>query len=134
MINANNSAMKKLKIIYHLGLIFLLNSCTSDSFSPITTPTTDFSFARHILPLLNAYRCKSCHYNSFTSPDLTDANAYKSLTTGTNYVNISAPSSSVFYQSVSNPDFSPFQMPDGIKLTVAEQTAILEWIRQGAKP
>lgn len=82
----------------------------------------------------NAYRCKSCHYNSFTSPDLTDANAYKSLTTGTNYVNISAPSLSVFYQSASNPDFSPFQMPDGIKLTEAEQATILEWIKQGAKP
>lgn len=132
--NKNNFAMKKLKIMYLPVLIFFLNSCTSDSFSPINTPTTDFSFTRHILPLLNAYRCKSCHYNSFTPPDLTDANAYKSLTTGTTYVNISVPSSSVFYQSVSNPDFSPFQMPDGIKLTEAEQATILEWIKQGAKP
>ncbi len=126
--------MKKLKIMYLPALVFLLNSCASDSFSPITAPTADFSFTRHILPLLNAYRCKSCHYNSFTSPDLTGANAYKSLTTGTTYVNVSAPASSVFYQSVSDPDFSPFQMPDGIKLTEAEQAMILEWIKQGAKP
>lgn len=128
--------MKKPDIIYLSLLAFLLYSCISDSFdvAPIIKPQANLSFDTNVLPIIKAYRCKNCHYSSSTSPNLTDANAYASLTTGTSYVNVTSASSSVFYQSVSNPNFSPFQMPDVAKLTENEQMTILEWITQGAKP
>lgn len=129
--------MKKLAIISLAVLAFSLHSCRKDYLyvEPVVPAPANLSFAIDIFPILNASTCKNCHSGTTAPKITTDATVtHTALTTGTTYVNIASPATSVLYLSVSDPNFAPFQMPSGTKLSANDQAKILAWITQGAKP
>lgn len=137
--------MKKLSIISLAVLAFSLQSCRKDYLyvEPVVPPPANLSFATDVYPILSSatYSCTGCHPGS-SAPDFSSAsNAFTDLTTGTapsggSYLNLSSPSLSKFYIAVTPAYTGPTgQMPGNAPyLSANEQSLILAWITQGAKP
>ena len=125
--------MKKLNkyfLLFVFGL--LLNACTYDfivkeELPPIDT-TVPVSFSTQIVPIF-ANSCVACHKTGGQAPDLTAANAYKSIQT-MNLVNTATPESSIIY---TEPNPANASVHAWKKYTAAEAQLVLTWIQQGAK-
>lgn len=128
--------MKKSNIYLLLFVFgFLLNACTYDFIAeaPAETvvpvdSTVAISFSTQIAPIFTN-KCVSCHETGGQSPDLTAANAYKSLTS-MNLVNTATPASSLIYNY---PNPTNTSVHTWKKFSTSEAQLVLTWIQQGAK-
>jgi hypothetical protein len=129
--------MKKLLLLSVIvsGIAVLFYSCekaTIDqgSFSKIYdpgAPIDSVKFSADILPIFTA-ECKSCHNTGTTAPDLSEANAYNSLTaTPGQYIDVANPPASHLYLHITE---IPNSHGGGTKTSAGEK--ILVWIQQGA--
>lgn len=122
--------MKTLKLFAVILVALLFSQCKYDFIVPEevidpTDPTVeDISFATEILPIFTS-KCASCHDGS-PQPDLTEANAYNSLTSTSRYINADSPEESLIYTK---------SLPSGshTKYSEAEAALVLTWITQGAQ-
>ncbi|HYW94284.1 MAG TPA: hypothetical protein VE870_01705 [Bacteroidales bacterium] len=102
---------------------FFLYSCEKYTYEPPSVnPDKVYSFKDDILPIFN--NCAACH-PSIHEPDLSQANAYTSLTEG-GYVNTDAPEKSKIIEKLD-------EGHAGINNNSPEYIDILGWITQGAK-
>lgn len=130
--------MKKVKIISLAVLALSLHSCKKDYLfrEPVVIPPANLSFSTDIFPLLTTYNCKNCHSGA-EPPKITmdTAATYAVLAgPGTPWINLTSPTLSDFYISVTSA-YGPGQMPKGQNsLSDNEQARILAWIQQGGKP
>jgi mono/diheme cytochrome c family protein len=122
------------KIIQYLIMLMVslaATSCYYDKLPPavvIPIPAT-VSFANDVQPLLNE-SCIACHKAGATSPDLTAANSYASLTTNSKYVVAGSVDNSILHKvliGVGAP-----QMPTAGKLSDSKIAIIDKWINAGA--
>ena len=121
------------KIIILLGLLVGFSACQYEFIElPIPPPidtTTDLSFATEIVPIFIAgNNCIVCHDVGKTAPDLSAANAYQSLVSGS-YVVSNDPASSIIYTYI-NPDATTHAWK---VYTSYEAELIFTWINQGAQ-
>ena len=86
-------------------------------------------FSEHVIPILEKdCSISGCHNTGGQKPDLSNANAYSSLTTG-NYIDVASPEDSELYLWMKG--LKALAMPPSG--TNATNTAIvLAWIQQGA--
>ena len=125
--------MKALKIINtERRILFLLlillgfQSCYYDVIiNEEETETEAKSFSSYVLPVFRS-SCVSCHDGIITLPDLTDANAYQSLTLG-NYLSVTDPEKSVLILKIRSGH--PYQDA----LAEGEIQQLISWIKEGAK-
>ena len=118
-------------IMLFFGVLFLVGC--EYSFvqqTEITPPTPDpdnpISFAAEIVPIFTS-RCLDCHGVGATSPDLTAANAYASIT-AMSLVNTTDPASSELYNLIAPP-----AVDHGWRYYTASQASlVLLWIQEGA--
>ena len=128
--------MKNLLVVLALGLLLgIANSCYYDITlekldEPADPNAPEVSFANDILPIFNR-SCNSsgCHNTGGTAPDLSASKAYNALTTG-NYINTTSPENSELYQWLKGARRLPMPLSGSDQ---AINTAVLTWIRQGAK-
>ncbi len=85
------------------------------------------SFSQQIVPIFTS-RCLNCHDTGDTSPDLSAANAYSSITSD-NLVNTTNPESSILYDYI-KPSTSGHSWR---KYTNNQAALVLKWIEEGAK-
>lgn len=101
-------------------------ACTYETLEPVVTAVPDsVSFKLNIIPVFNK-SCNSsgCHGKSGIPPDLTQQNAYISLTFF-GYVDTDVPAESIFYQKITTGTMKQFA-------TDQDRALILKWIEQGA--
>lgn len=99
--------------------------------NPGDSITTEMSFANDILPIFSKNCALSgCHATGGHAPDLTTANAYASLITGS-YVKANDPDNSVIMLWLTGKK-SPV-MPLGAGPNAEINAKIYAWIKQGAK-
>jgi hypothetical protein len=115
-------------------LLFTVAGC-SKSVTIVENPgnsiTDEMSFANDIVPILNTNCALSgCHVPGAKAPDLSAADAYKSLTDGS-YIKANDPDNSelIFWLTGKK---SPM-MPLGGTLDATSNAKIYAWIKQGAK-
>lgn len=107
-----------------LGLI-CFQSCYYDVVITEKEDETEVkSFSGDVLPILRS-TCATCHDGTTTLPDLSDANAHKSIVQG-NYVSVSEPENSVLIQKIRSGH------PYANALTESEIQRIVGWIKEGA--
>jgi hypothetical protein len=113
--------------------LLLLTGCYKDKTvlfdtgEEITRPVT---FSQDIVPLFsNNCSLSGCHISGGKPPDLSASNAFSSLTVG-NYLNTTAPESSIIYQWMTGKKSTP--MPTG-GINKDYNALILAWIKQGAQ-
>ena len=121
-------------VILSLVLIFgIAESCSYDEYIPelvIIDPTDTISFADEIVPIFEA-KCNSsfCHGQNAIPPNLTPANAYRSIIDG-DYVNLVDPVSSEFYLWLNGVDGRDVMPPGGADPDL--NALFLTWVQQGA--
>ena len=102
---------------------FVLYSCEKYTYEPPgVDPGITYSFKEDILPIFK--KCAGCH-PALSKPDLSQENAYKSLTEG-GYVNTDNPEESKIIKKLGSGHA-------GINSSSPEYIDILGWITQGAK-
>lgn len=102
---------------------FCLYSCEKYTYEPPSVnPDKVYSFKDDILPIFTG--CTGCH-PALSKPDLSQENAYSSLTEG-GYVNTDNPAESKIIKKLGSGH-------DGLDSTSPEYIDILGWITQGAK-
>ena len=114
-------------------IVFVLSGCFKDrslvtaTGAEITRPVT---FSQDIAPLFTkSCGVSGCHVPGGKSPDLSQANAFNSLTVG-NFFNTSSPESSLIYLWMTGKKSTP--MPVG-GLDKEYNALVLAWIKQGAQ-
>ena len=132
---------KKINLALALATIVIVfaTGCYKDVVVPATgtggsnssTPDTKtYSFASDIIPLFSKNCAISgCHASGGKKPDLSDANAYNSLTNG-NYYSTSSPETSEIYMWLTGKRGTQMP-PNGADASINK--AVLGWIKQGAK-
>ena len=122
MIQKVNKTRQILVAFILVAAITGLSSCEKYSFLPPTIDqTVTLHFQTDIQPIFDA-NCTRCH-GGLTSPNLTAAKSYQSLTTG-GYVNLPAESSRLYTQIISSGHTA--------RSTDTGKLKILSWIKQGA--
>jgi hypothetical protein len=114
------------------GIIVFLIGCYKDKTVPTRPPeiTRTVTFSEDMIPIFNnSCNVSGCHSAGGQVPNLTEANAYNSLTIG-NYYDTNNPESSVLYLKVSGQKGTSMP-PSGVNQDYA--ALILAWITQGAK-
>jgi hypothetical protein len=124
---------KKTAIVVTLcGSIFYLVGCYKNKtvLQDTTEITRTVTFSQDIIPIFNkSCNVSGCHSNGGHVPNLTEAKAYNSLTTG-NYIDKATPENSILYQKMIGKRGTP--MP--VSGSNEEYNAlVLAWIKQGAK-
>ena len=111
-----------------LGTIFLA-ACTSKTIVPdITVPSGNVSFSNDVVPIFTkSCAINGCHATGNNQPDLSAANAYRSLIT-MSLVDTINPAQSVIYKKI-----SPGGSMSLYIQSPADPQTILYWIKQGAK-
>jgi len=124
--------MKKiliLSVLTGLGWLMFLSSCEYEFIDaePVSPgDTVKVSFKTDILPIFNTNdNCTSCHKTGFTAPDLTEANAYNSITS-MGLVDLTTPKNSKIYYVPGSSDhaWKSYMQSQGSK--------VLNWVSQGA--
>mgnify|MGYP006274091993 CR=1 FL=1 len=111
--------------IIGLASALLIFGCEYTAFEAEELPevSEDVSFAEDVEPIFDAAGCTDCH-NGGQSPDLTTGNAYNSLTSNPDYVDLSSDDN---IYTVAAPENSHF------KNYTSEQAALVKaWLEQGA--
>jgi len=121
----------RFQILIALLALVMVGGCYYDSvIFPGGGPVEgDVYFSQHVIPILEKdCSISGCHISGGQKPDLSNANAYSSLTTG-NYINVASPEDSELYLWMKG--LKALSMPPSG--TNATNTAIvLAWIQQGA--
>jgi hypothetical protein len=127
---------KKIPILLGLFalILFAIEGCSKTStivVNPGSSITETMSFEKDITPILfNSCAMSGCHSSGAKAPDLSAANAYKSLTDG-NYYKATDPDNSVLMMWLTGKK-SPV-MPIGKGPDEKINSKIYAWIKQGAK-
>lgn len=127
------------KITLGIGLILivqviLINGCTKTTTvikdnSPAITTTV--SFSKDIVPILSKSCAVSGCHSGTVAPNLSEANAYSTLSAG-NFINTASPNSSEVYLWLTGK--RAVAMPAGSANNPSNINALmLAWITQGAK-
>lgn len=121
----------KLKELIRLALMAIvvagvLASCTYEEIKPQKVDVPDsVSFSVNIIPIFNSScNVSGCHSQGGIPPDLSQANAYTSLTFF-GYVDVDNPESSILYEEITTGSMKN-------NATDQDRALILEWIKQGA--
>lgn len=129
--------LKKKTAILSVGvtiLMLIFSGCyktTTLVVNPGSSITTEMSFAKDITPIFDkSCALSGCHASGAKAPDLTSANAYKSLTGG-GYTKAGDPDNSVLMQWLTGKK-SPI-MPLGAGPNQEINAKVYAWIKQGAK-
>jgi hypothetical protein len=127
---------KKIAILsgYLAFVMFAIAGCSKTStivVNPGSSITETMSFEKDIVPIFtNSCAISGCHSAGAKAPDLSAANAYKSLTDG-NYYKATDPDNSVLMMWLTGKK-SPV-MPIGKGPDETINAKIYAWIKQGAK-
>ncbi|MCC6759992.1 MAG: hypothetical protein IT252_02195 [Chitinophagaceae bacterium] len=93
--------------------------------------TRTVSFKEDLLPIFNnSCNMSGCHNNGGKAPDLSAANAFNTLTSGTTYVNTNSPETSGLYLWMMGKKGTPMPLSGPNK---DYNALVLAWIKQGAK-
>jgi len=133
-----SKSMSTQKIAFILGLfavtIFAITGCYKTStivVNPGSSITEIMSFEKDITPILtNSCAISGCHVSGSKAPDLSSANAYKSLIEG-GYLKANDPDNSILMMWLTGKK-SPV-MPIGKGPDEKINAKIYAWIKQGAK-
>lgn len=122
--------MKKSGTLLIILLSGFVLACTYDTIAPEKVEVPEnVSFSVDVIPIFDAEpeSCNSsgCHNTGGTPPDLTEDNAYNSLTFF-GYVNTDDPEQSLLYKKIT------VDGSMGKFATDQERAIILKWIEQGA--
>jgi len=118
-------------LILVLGTLFFLSGCYKDKTVILDVPTITktVSFSQDIIPIFNkSCNTSGCHSTGGQAPNLTETNAYNSLTIG-NYFDKANPQNSVIYQKMTGKRGTPMPV-SGVNKDYA--ALVLAWITQGA--
>lgn len=125
------------KILFLLGILVSLASCQYEGIelADVLPPDPDepidetitLSFATDIVPIFSDNACTACHDVGGQNPDLTAANAYQSLVSGS-YLVSNNPEASIIY-TFPHPDASTHRW--GI-YSNRDAELLFTWINQGA--
>ncbi|HEY8661070.1 MAG TPA: hypothetical protein VIL78_18705 [Hanamia sp.] len=118
-------------LILVLGTLFFLSGCYKDKTVILDVPTITrtVSFSQDIIPIFNkSCNTSGCHSTGGQAPNLTETNAYNSLTIG-NYFDKANPQNSVIYQKMTGKRGTPMPV-SGVHKDYA--ALVLAWITQGA--
>jgi hypothetical protein len=119
----NKSVVFKAMIFCIILTGFGLYSCEKYTYEPPgINPDKEYSFKDDVLPIFT--QCAGCH-PALSKPDLSQTNAYKSLTEG-GYVNTDNPADSKIIKKLDGGHA-------GLNSSSPEYIDILGWITQGAK-
>ena len=113
------------------GCIFFIASCYKDKTVPLATPeiTRTVSFSQDIIPIFNkSCNTSGCHSVGGQTPNLSEGNAFNSLTIG-NYFDKNAPENSIIYLKMTGKRGTPMPV-SGVNKDYA--ALVLAWIKQGA--
>jgi len=113
-------------VLITIAISAALVSCTYEELIPPKVEVPDsVKFSVNIIPIFNSSCNNSgCHNKGGTPPDLTEANAYVSLTYF-GYVDTDDPESSIIYEKITTGSMKG-------NATDQDRALILEWIKQGA--
>ena len=121
-------------ILVFAGLIFTtgcykVTTLVVNNEQAITRPV---SFSTDIIPIFNkSCAINGCHNAGGTAPDLSAANAYKSITNGS-FVNLGTPANSELYLWLTGK--RAVAMPSGAANNPSSiNQLVLAWVTQGAK-
>ncbi len=127
---------KKIAIFsrFFVVVMFAIAGCSKTStivVNPGSSITETMSFEKDITPIfMNSCAMSGCHSAGSKAPELTAANAYKSLTDG-NYFKANDPDNSVLMMWLTGKK-SPV-MPIGKGPDETINAKVYAWIKQGAK-
>jgi hypothetical protein len=127
---------KKIAIFsrFFVVVMFAIAGCSKTStivVNPGSSITETMSFEKDITPIfMNSCAMSGCHSAGSKAPELTAANAYKSLTDG-NYFKVNDPDNSVLMMWLTGKK-SPV-MPIGKGPDETINAKVYAWIKQGAK-
>jgi len=122
--------MKLKEFTYHILMAIAVSgtlaSCTYEEIKPKEVEVPDsVLFSANIIPIFNtSCNLSGCHSKGGIPPNLSEADAYTSLTFF-GYVDVDVPESSILYQEITTGS-----MVDNA--TDQDRALILEWIKQGA--
>lgn len=121
----------KVKGLIHCMLMAIaisgaLVSCTYEELIPPKVEVPDsVKFSVNIIPIFNtSCNAPGCHSKNGIPPDLSEDNAYTSLTFF-GYVDTDAPESSILYEAITTGSMKN-------NANDQDRALILEWIKQGA--
>jgi len=136
LIKSKSMSTQKIAILTSLFAVtmFAITGCYKTStilVNPGSSITETMSFEKDITPILtNSCAISGCHVAGSKAPDLSSANAYKSLTEGS-YIKANDPDNSNLMMWL-NGKKSPV-MPIGKGPDEKINAKIYAWIKQGAK-
>lgn len=113
------------------GSIFVMVGCYKDKTVILDTTeiTRKVTFSQDIIPMFNkSCNTSGCHSQGAQAPNLTESNAFNSLTIG-NYINKATPENSILYQKMIGKRGTPMP-PSGSNKDY--NALVLAWIKQGA--
>lgn len=121
----------KLSVVLSVFAAGIFTSCYKDVTVPQAAPevTKDVSFSADVLPIFTS-NCASCHSAGGQAPELTEANAYSSVTDG-DYLDLTTPTNSELYMRMAGLGSEGVMPPSGPN--PANAATVLAWIKQGAK-
>ena len=112
------------------GYVILQNSPTKAASHVDTTPRTDISYSKDVLPILES-RCSTCHMGEFTTKNL-NMETYEGLMKGSQNGPVIVAGSA--RESLLAQKISKGEMPKrGPKLTPEQVQTIIDWINAGAQ-
>ena len=110
--------------------VILQNSPTKAASHVDTTPRTDISYSKDVLPILES-RCSTCHMGEFTTKNL-NMETYEGLMKGSQNGPVIVAGSA--RESLLAQKISKGEMPKrGPKLTPEQVQTIIDWINAGAQ-
>lgn len=120
--------MKRIIYILLFGSVTLLFSCENAQLPvPDNTLPTNVSFTSQVIPIFNkSCNTSGCHSAGGIPPDLSEGNAYNSVTLG-GMLNLTTPDQSTIYKRIIK------DMPPGGLIPQEEKNIILGWITEGAQ-
>jgi len=118
------------KFIPLLFLGIIISSCTYEKIKPVSELPQDVSFKNDLIPLFNqSCNIVGCHSSGGIAPDLSEENAYHSLTTIADMIDLENPEKSEIYVRMIDTQ-NPMPM-SGVLSYQSKQ--VLSWIKDGAK-
>lgn len=118
------------KLLALLSLCIFAFSCTYEKIEPAADLPQNVSFKNDLIPLFNqSCNVIGCHSEGGISPDLSETNAYNSLSTIANMIDLDTPENSKIYMRMTDTQ-SPMPLSGVMPY---ESKLVLAWIKEGAK-
>ena len=118
------------KFIALLAFSLFFSSCTYEKIELVTELPQNVSFQNDLIPLFNqSCNIVGCHNTGGIAPNLSEENAYHSLTTIANMIDLDSPEKSTIYMRMID---TQKPMPLSGVMTYESQQ-VLSWITDGAK-